>query len=410
MSKVVRSLTVARYPLARVEDVMARASERRDLSKLRGSASTSRVLDLAAIQVRHGDTEDHAQNPVFRCADLNTSIITKHALRANERSIFNNARATATKILFPFSKTELSLGADSLFVGEPGFERLLEQKVSAEKADLQSDIEVLRLLDTLPSFDPFLMRERLRQAGVQPARCYFDVSQADASRMQRYVSEQIAMLVELAFAGSQSSRELSVKLAEKLMTDETAQSLEPLRATLRLSGEEYREGVFAWKGFLYYKWLLGEVSPKLNELARSILSARIVGASRDTIAALAASRQTIVKILGATLKRVQATLMEYDAAFASLAQGKPTAFRDFLLSAPKSFLVIGEAVGVIKHVESFWQFRFPTGLAPVMDGEEATEIFHDFEVTLSGIRAAQSEACDSTRLVVEGAKGYRSGD
>ena len=373
---------------------MTKTADRRDLSLVRESAATTRVLDLAFIEKRYGDTEDYQQRPLFKSRLLNTCIIMKHALRLNERQLFNNRRVTATKIVFPFSSSDLRLGGAGVFVGEPDFERTLQGKLAHKSpADFDADIDVLRLIDDLPSFDPFLMRERMRLGGIEPARCYFDVSDADAARMQKFVSGQIAALVQLAFANSSGApQELSIRLAEKLMTDETAQSLEPLRATLRLSGDEYREGVFAWKGFLYYKWVVGELSPRLADLARSILSARVLNVSREDMASLTVSRQKVVRVLGVTANRIQQALGDYDFAFASLSEGKPTAFRDFLLSAPKMFLVIGEAVGIIKHIDSFWRFRFPPGRTPVMEGDEALEIFQDFELTLGGIDAAQGEA------------------
>lgn len=373
---------------------MVKQSDRRDLSLVRESAATTRVLDLAFVEQRYSDTEEYAQKPLFKSRLLNTSIIMKHSLRQNERALFNFKRTTATKIVFPFSSTDLRLGGAGIFVGEPDFDKMLLGKLAYKQpADFETDIGVLRLIDELPSFDPFLMRERLRLAGIEPARCYFDVSDADAARMQKFVSSQIAALVQLAFSNAVGApQELSIRLAEKLMTDETAQSLEPLRATLRLSGDEYREGVFAWKGFLYYKWVVGELSPRLSDLARSILSARILNAPREDMAILSASRQKIVKILGSTSTRINKALGEYDSAFAALSEGKPTAFRDFLLSAPRMFLVIGEAVGIIKHIDSFWRFRFPAGRTPTMDGDEAMEVFLDFETTLNGIEASHADA------------------
>ncbi len=378
---------------------MAKPSDRRNLSLIRESASTTRILDLAFIEGRFGESEDYALKPLFSNQHLNSSVIMKHALRASERGIFNGARMNATKVVFPFAKEDLSLGGESLFVGEPDFARKLAQKVGAgDPARIQSDLDTLKLIDALPSFDPFLMRERLRQGGKEVARCYFDISAADTSRMQQFVSSQIAALVELAFAGSgPAAHELSLRLADKLMTDETAQSLDPLRATLKLSGDEYREGVFAWKGFLYYKWVVAEWGSRLPDLARSILGARIVNAPRDDMASINAARQRIVKVMGSTMKRVQTALCEYDSAFRFLQEGKPTAFRDFLLSAPSMFLSIGEAVGVIKHIDSFWRFRFPPGRTPMMEGAESLDIFQDFEVTLSGVAASEEET--STRFV-----------
>jgi len=122
----------------------------------------------------------------------------------------------------------------------------------------------------------------------------------------------------------------------------------------------------------------------MPELARSILGARVVNSPREDLAAINAARQRIVKVMGLTMKRVQTALSEYDVAFKALSEGKPTAFRDFLLNAPSMFLSIGEAVGIIKHIDSFWRFRFPAGRVPLMEGNEAFDIFQDFELTLSG--------------------------
>ena len=41
----------------------------------------------------------------------------------------------------------------------------------------------------------------------------------------------------------------------------------------------------------------------------------------------------------------------------------PKTFRDFLLSAPHMFLELGEKLGAISHIVSFWRYRFPTGHA-----------------------------------------------
>lgn len=370
------------------------SNERRNLALIRESASTTRVLDLAFIHERFADDEEYRAKPMFVCERLNSTIIMKHSLRASERHIFNGLRLNATKVLFPLARSDLSLGGESLFVGERDWGRRLAAKLGVpDRLHIQDDLDVLQLLDELPSFDPFLMRERLRQIGKEPARCYFDVSTADTHRMQKFVSQQIAALVELAFADRiPAPRELSVRLADKLMTDENSSALEPLRMTLKLSGEEYREGVFAWKGFLYYKWMVAEWGERLPALARSILAARVTGAAREDMAQLAESRQRIVKIMGSTMRRVNGALGQYDEAFRALSAGKPAAFRSFLLSAPAMFLDIGEAVGIIKHIDSFWRFRFPSGRTPLMEANEALEIFDEFEATLSGVTASQQDS------------------
>src|SRR5262245_3878099 len=52
---------------------------------------------------------------------------------------------------------------------------------SEEKLD--RDFAVLRLLDMLPSLDPFLLREHLRNHEIEVAPCYFTISDGDQVRM-----------------------------------------------------------------------------------------------------------------------------------------------------------------------------------------------------------------------------------
>jgi len=361
---------------------------RRDLSLIRASGSTARVLNLCLAFERFGDTDDYKNKPLFKNPRLNRALILKHVVRPHERELFTRPTTTATKVILPYAAEALELGGVSFMINEIRFERLLKDAVGGytTDADVIADAELLRVLAALPSFDPFLLRERLRVIGIDPARSYFDIAEADIARMRAFVGKEIAQLVSLAFAtGGVDAGGLSQRLADKLMTDETAKTLDPLRETLRLSGEEYIEGVFAWKGFLYYKWLMDEIRPGLAEFKPRFAGLRISQASADERRDLAETRRDILIKMELALGRVDETLLEYGVAFAALAEGQPSAFRTFLLKAPSLFIPIGEAVGVIRHINSFWRFRFPDGATPVMEADEAIEVLHDFETTIEGV-------------------------
>ena len=361
---------------------------RRDLSLIRSSGSTARVLNLALVYERFGQTEEYSAKPMFKNPRLNRALILKHVVRPSERDLFTRPTTSATKVILPYAASALELGGVSFMVGEMRFEKLLRDAAGGyeDEGHFQSDAELLRMLATLPSFDPFLMRERLRHLGNDPARCYFDLAEADVARMRIFVGREISQLINLAFAtGGRDAGDLSHRLAEKLMTDETAKSLDPLRMTLRLSGEEYIEGVFAWKGFLYYKWLMEEIRPGLADFKPRFAGLRISGATSEERQSLAETRRQILDKMRVAIERVDETLLEYGAAFASLTDGDPMAFRAFLLKAPSLFIPIGEAVGVVRHIDSFWRFRFAGGAIPMMDADEAIEVLHDFEQTLSGV-------------------------
>ncbi|MES1197067.1 MAG: hypothetical protein ABUL55_00435 [Pseudomonadota bacterium] len=361
-----------------------------DLALLRSSGSTARVLNLASVFEHYGQTPEYAAAPLFRSKRLNRCILLKHSLREHERDQVRSRGSTATKVILPFDTTELQLGGYSLFVTEKDFDKNLRKSLGNDCTDdeFRADVEVLQVIDGLPSFDPFLLRERLKRHGYNPARCYFDLTQADADRMRSFVENEISKLVNLAFAGGGSSNvnTMSKRMAEKLMTDETAQSLDPLRQTLQLSGDEYREGVFAWKGFLYYSWSVSEFAPHLPELSRQILAVKVLRASSEERAEIDEMRRKIVRCLGIASGKVRDGVMRYRSAYDQLAAGKPTAFRDFLLEAPKLFLSVGDAISIIKHVDSYWRFRFKGVRGePSLDINDAIEIFREFSAQLGGV-------------------------
>jgi hypothetical protein len=293
---------------------------------IRASGSTARVLNLARVYERFGDTDSYRDQPLFKNKRLNRALILKHVVRSNERELFAQPTASTTKIILPYSATELELGGVSFLVGEIAFERMMRDTVGGYEngADLADDIELMRMIAGLPSFDPFLMRERLRHLGLSPSRVYFDLADADIERMRTFVGGEISQLVTLAFAtGGHDAGALAQRLADKLMTDETAKSLDPLRETLRLSGEEYVEGVFAWKGFLYYKWMTDEFRPQLKAFRPRFASLRITGASPECRRELAEMRRGILDKVEHAAQRVDETLLDYGAAFAALAEGQP---------------------------------------------------------------------------------------
>ena len=372
----------------------------RDLSLLRASGSTARVINLALTYERFGKSDDFRENPLFRCEPLNRALIVKHALRPHERALFERPTAHATKIIFPFSPTELSLGGTSVMLGELQFEKIFRNTVGrADPFDLDADMELLDLLNDVPSFDPFLIREQLRRLDRTPARCFFEVSDADISSMIRFVATEIEPLAALAFgAGGRRIEKMSERLAEKLMMDEGAQMLEPLRAALAMNVAQYREGVFAWKGFLYYKWALGELEAGQEHFGKTLALCRFSNGAPATRMEVEKLRRNVIARANLSLLRTHEAMREYESAFGALSRGAPMSFRDFLLSAPGRFVALGEAIGAMKHMHSIWGFRFPSDAPFVMEAEEALTMLGEFDRMLATAEFTQEH--DSQELAI----------
>jgi hypothetical protein len=364
----------------------------RSLARLQDTGATSRVLNLNRLHRQYSDIPEHRTQPFFRNPLLNRALIVKHRLRENELDLFADYRSTATKVILPIDGEDLSSGGRYVFVGQHGYSEILTNLIG-DASVAQHDRKTLDILGELPSFDPFLMREHLRRFDIRPAPHYFDISEGDLKRMFSFMQGELSELVGLSMGDSYSDITTSTAaLAEKIFSNTAVEDMEPLRQTLRLERHEYLEGVFCWKGFLYYKWKLGELTDGAPALIEQLKIAAPRGrADPETREYIKAARLRIIAAIIHTRKVVDETLQVYSRAYRKLTMaGDPLAFRDFLLQAPSLFISLGEKLGVIDHILSFWAFRFPADRPPVADGVELMDIFLDFEEGL-GLSARGGE-------------------
>lgn len=360
----------------------------RSLAQVRDSASTARILNLLRVKERYGDTDEYAQQPLFLNTRLNQAIFIKHTIRANERDLVNSEQQTATKVVFALDHDDLGLGGFSFFIEQRNLQSALDEALGTDvdPSEFERDLAVLKEFARLPSLDPYLLRERVQQSGSAVGSCYFDISEADLAKVEAYVEGEIGSLVELAYGISgPEAKAIATKLAQLIMRNEQSSSLEPLRKTLRLNPEEYEQGIFGWKGLLYYKWNISDLQPKIRQTANRMISTRFIRAHPDDEKQLDLTRKAILRTVAEKFKSVERSMKAYDAAFDALVNKKdPGAFRNFLLRAPALFIAIGEDLAAINHICSFWDFRLPAKIPNRLEVDDAYDIYHEFAAALGG--------------------------
>lgn len=366
----------------------ARSSQRavRSLVQLEANASTSRVLNLIGVWKRNRTDAGYAERPFFANPALNRSIIVKHRLRADERRLFEDGRSVSTKVILPIDITNLRSGAHSLFVNQTGYDPIINDIVGADGPTAAVDRRLLEIIDELPTLDPFLMREHLRRCGFEPSRCYFEISQADMARITQFsVQEVIPLIGKLSEGGALAIQDGAAKLAAMMMASKGGEEFEPLRRGLSMDKRAFDEGLFCWKGFIYYKWMLHELLPKIRPVMDEISRLQPTGAvSGEDNRYIQVTTDKVLKSIQVACETVRLTLKIYDDAFVDLTRnGQPKAFREFLLNAPGLFFELGERLGAVEHIVSFWRYRFPVGRPRRVDADELIDLLTDFENNIS---------------------------
>ena len=341
-----------------------------------GGASTSRVLNLVRIGADNADNPEHLEKPLFVSPIINRTFLLKHRTRPDETYLFSPARTVATKIIIPFDANDLRAGGRSLFVDQRGYTEALREAGNYRSDDLERDLCVLRLLHSVPSLDPFLLREHLHQHNIEVSPSYFSISEGDQERMHRFVTQEMSRLIALAGGNDGASG----RMVTALLSNKIDEKLEPLRLTLGLTGNDFREGVFSWRGFLFYKWSMGKFWPDVMGVLREINTIQPHGSlTPEEKVYLVGARRSIIGMVRENGNHVSKALGVYDSSFQDLVENQtPKTFRDFLLSAPYMFLELGEKLGAISHIVSFWRYRFPPGSSTHVSCEELSAIFQDF--------------------------------
>ena len=71
---------------------------------------------------------------------------------------------------------------------------------------MRRDLTMLKLIDRLPTLDPFLLHEAFTANRIDVAPCYFRLSPSDKTEMRDFVAAQVETLINLCFAGLKVSR------------------------------------------------------------------------------------------------------------------------------------------------------------------------------------------------------------
>jgi hypothetical protein len=357
----------------------------RSLVRLAQSGSSSRTLNLNRVNSYFRARNMQPETPMFMSSYLNSSIIVKHRLRMHEMNYAISGRVSLTKIIVPFESTDLRMGARTFFVGQRGFDEIIDE-FKSPRDDSNFDKNLLMIIDELPSLDPFLVRERLSTLGHLPSREYFMLSEADLESMRDFARKELAPLTGMTLDDVRVlGRDKAMVLAEKILGDSAAKDLIPLRESMGMTAEEFTEGVFCWKGFIYFKWSLMSTLDAITTIRNEMFNTRPMGMTNSAeYSAITDNLKDIDKSINRLTEIANKAIQYYDEHFRGLVTGgQPSVFRSFLLKAPAMFLELGEAAGSLQQVVSFWRFRFPKGSPRRVGIDEFSDMTFDFSTSLS---------------------------
>lgn len=340
-----------------------------------GSSRVFNCNDVAKALVEEKDP-----NPFFfKSQSMNFLVLIKEALLDIRMPRQTRDEIVGTKLYFPYDINDIYAGGRSIYFHDAKMQRVLREQLGgggSDGLDIEHDLNVLGILDKLPSLDGFLMRDALEIQGIKCNARYFDVSQSEHLAIREFIRKKFDPLVRIAYTDQGNVAAKVSNLVEKIWDANDRDALAPLIRAFRFPDDDALSIFAAWKGINFYSFQYVHGRPARESFALWLRDhaqpkTYVPSTVMEVIDNL---RKATVKRLRFHWQRVEQITREYDTVYAGLlkgAQGAPP-FVMFLNGSGKLYWQMGDSLSKIAHAISCWRNAakgHPTGKLPADDLE-----------------------------------------
>jgi hypothetical protein len=323
----------------------------RDILKQYLRAGPSRRFDVGFFS-RNLPKDSPADAYLFANAFLNGCILFKY-VDLDERRGGAKGRLINTLIYLPYDNASPGEGGESVIFCKENLRQLCEYKLSAKAVDndrLAADIEKLKVLDSLPTFSPFIVEFAFRRSQLTIPDCYLQLAPEVRATLDTHLMVRLRPLIVARCQPSGNIEKAVEDLTTKLFRLREPTDALPLIEALRLPPAIADEVLSSWIGIAYFEYEYSSLQPKLRELANWL--ARHADSGHQAASLVNAIRQKI----RSDWNDIVAISMEYRESYDTMAfRGNMEPFVAFMGRARASYWRMGEVLGLLELAVAVWR-------------------------------------------------------
>ncbi len=315
-----------------------------------------RVLNCNVISRRLGAENPEAQL-FFRCKPLNKLVLIKDT----DLQGYGSKASIGTKLYVPFNENDIYEGGRTVFVHDKMMPQALEDSFGAgalPPVSLEEDLRILRILDSLPSMDPFLLKDVFIREKIEMNPAYFDVPADLWDQIELYILQGFEPLARAAFPDAIASDEMARKLIEKIWEGRDLDALRPLIMALRLPKGEELEIFAAWKGVIFYGFQRQRTLPSIGDMQSWIQEIKIPLAAVSSVerAEIKAAIEEVKTSLQQEWGLADKVLKTYQEAYEKMfkEQAGSGDFVKFMQNSNQAYRTLGNSLGKVGHAVYCW--------------------------------------------------------
>jgi len=268
-------------------------------------------------------------------------------------------RPVETCLYFPYDTNMPQDGGHGVYLREHDFAEKLRYFIGIDLSALTPenarDLELLSLLDDIPSLDPFLMRVKFDEARVNIDAEFLGLDKVEELNIKSIVTRDVYPIITKAFPpGYIEKRARSLTDFINGLWKTTSQEAELFIESFKIDKSLTNRILTAWKGVAYYEYKYSENIRRSTEIIKWLASPdsdpydlAMVGHLKDLYAMH--KRTTIEGMRGLTRSTINIFKSYRECHSRFMEHNDPGPFRDFLNKANERFWVLGFCVNALDH-------------------------------------------------------------
>lgn len=298
---------------------------------------------------------------LFRNKFLNHTILFK-CMVLDDYSSDARDRPISTLVYMPYDIKRPQDGGESFVFSPANFARHCAHKLQTSNIDLlavEYDLEILKILDSLPTFSPLIVELALERNNMTIPSAYLDLTPELRVKLRAQLKGRIRPLIVAAYGQSSVGVEKAVEdMTGKLFSLHNVREILPLVQALRLPPENAVEFLSSWIGITYFEYEYSMIQNHLKEFATwlsksSYLTENTSARDREYVDSLVLH---IKERLSADWKRIYALSDEYRETYSNLVyNGEIAKFSKFLLKCRQAYWELGDLLGRFEQTAIAWR-------------------------------------------------------
>ena len=310
------------------------------------------------------DAKAPAPKLLFDSRTMNFSVFIKEPAKTKP-GMFAPApgKTLRTRIYFPYNRDRPTEGGVSIDSRDPRLDEALLNVAGLDKKNrpdtYEHDKKIIRILDELPSLDPFLLKDRFRQANMEVPDPYLYIQPGEWEAIRGFVHDQFRVVAHVIFPGEDHQMdEKAEQLTQQLWDLRDLEHLSALTKVFGLDPKRTEEIFYSWKGVIYYDYESDRLQPHISALFTWFDQGSTPKdfCKGEVEKELDRRRNAIKNLIKAAMAETQKHIAAYHRSFDLFFRERKTAsdFVTFLQSAPRNFYSLGESLSKLSHSVVLW--------------------------------------------------------